>query len=137
MAINTTTPRTTGNDWYNPAAAAAMKSSVDLLKGVEDGIVRNFDNLDRVKAFTNDLSTTSDMFGSAQTALSGDASKENDQFVPLIDRAQNPARSVYQRLTSKEIVNTWPAERNEILSSIRSSKAIASNVADQLSPPKQ
>ena len=38
------------------------------------------------------------------------------------------------RLSSKDIVNTWPSERAEILAAIRRARAIGQNVADQLDP---
>lgn len=127
-------PNVSNDAWKNPAAAAAMKSSTDILKGVEDGIVRNFSDVNRVRAYVSDLASSSDMFSSAQQALTADKYPENDAFVPIIDKASGGVLVVAKRLGSQDIVNTWPAERNDILSAIRQSKSISANVAQQLDP---
>jgi hypothetical protein len=120
--------------WTNPAAAAALRSTADLLTSIEAGILRNIANVDLVRGFASDLHSTLDIFETATVALSEDASKENDAFLPLITTAGGGVEHAESRLASKELKSTWPIERGEILASIRRAKAISSNVADQLDP---
>ena len=120
--------------WTNPAAAAALRSTVDLLRGIEDGIVRNFANADLVRGYAADLKSTAEIFGSATDAITGDTSKENDSFLPLITNAGGGVLHAESRLSSKELTATWPLERGDILAAIRRARAISQNVADQLDP---
>lgn len=124
-----------GNDgWINPAAAAALRANVELLKTIEEGIVEHFGDIERVRGYAIDLRTTSDMFGAAHDAVAGDKLPDNDQFLPLIDRAGTGVSTAESRLNSKEIGSTWPAERTEILSAIRAARVLTDNIARQLDP---
>jgi hypothetical protein len=128
-------PSPTGDTaWTNPAAAAALRSTADLLQNIEDGVVRNFRDVELVRAYASDLRSTSEIFETATAAISGDASKENDSFLPLISNAGGGVERAEARLTSKELSSTWPLERSDILAAIRRAKAISQNVADQLDP---
>lgn len=120
--------------WTNPAAAAALRSTVDLLKGIEDGIVRNFKDAELVRGYAADLRSTVDIFDTATEAVSTDASAENDSFLPLISNAGGSASHAEVRLSSKELASTWPLERGDILAAIRRARALSQNVADQLDP---
>lgn len=120
--------------WTNPAAAAAMRSSVDLLKGIEDGILKHLDNIDRVRSFAIDLRSTSEIFTTASDAIANDGFKENDQFLPLINRASGSVSGAEGRLLSKDLAATWPSARADVISAIRSSRVISDNVARQLDP---
>lgn len=123
--------------WTNPAAAAALRSSVDLLKGIEDGILKHLDDVDRARNFAVDLRATSEIFTTATEAIMGDAYKENDQFLPLISRAGGSVNGAEGRLLSKDLASNWPAARSEVLSALRSSRVISLNVATQLDPTQQ
>jgi hypothetical protein len=120
--------------WTNPAASAALRSTAELLKVIEDGVVRNFRDVDQVRGFAADLRSTAEIFETATAAISDDASKENDSFLPLIENAGGSVARAEARLTSKELSSTWPIERGDILAAIRRAKAISQNVADQLDP---
>ena len=120
--------------WTNPAAAAALRSTVDLLKGIEDGIVRNFTNVELVRGYAADLKSTADIFATATDVISTDASKDNDSFLPLITNAGGGVLRAESRLNAKELTSTWPLERGDILAAIRRARAISQNVADQLDP---
>jgi hypothetical protein len=128
------TPLADSSQWKNPAAAAALQTSVDLLKNIEDGIVKHYGEVDKVRAYAADLQQSNDMFQSATDSISGDQSKDNDQFVPLIGRASGGVENAQTRLLSKDISSTWPAERSDILSAVRTAKLIAQNVSRQLDP---
>ena len=130
-------PATTAEDrsvWTNPAASAALRSTADLLAMIEAGIVRNMKDVDLVRGYAVDLRSTMEIYDAATTALSGDASKENDSFLPLISAAGGGVLHAETRLASKELTATWPIERGDILASIRRAKSISLNVADQLDP---
>ncbi len=120
--------------WTNPAAAAALRSTADLLETIEQGILRNFQNVDYVRGYASDLHSTLGIFSTATSAITDDASKENDSFLPLITTAGGGVEHAETRLSSKELKSTWPLERSEILASIRRAKSISANVADQLDP---
>ncbi|MCW2926303.1 MAG: hypothetical protein JWM86_271 [Thermoleophilia bacterium] len=120
--------------WTNPAASAALRSTVDLLKGIEEGMVRNFGSVDMVRAYAVDLKSTIEIFETATSVLMNDASKENDSFLPLIDTAGGGVTRAEARLSSKDLSATWPLERGDILAAIRRARAISLNVADQLDP---
>ena len=123
--------------WTNPVASAALRSTADLLKGIEDGIVRNFTDIERVRLFAGDLRSTLEILTAATTAISTDASVENDSFLPLVASANDGVELAENRLSSKELAATWPIERGDILSAIRRARAISQNVADQLDPRLQ
>ncbi|MCW2924222.1 MAG: hypothetical protein JWM98_1626 [Thermoleophilia bacterium] len=120
--------------WTNPAASAALRSTADLLKDVEDGIVRNFKNAGLVASYAADLRSTSEIIDAATTAISTDDSKENDAFLQLLENAGGSVSHAQDRLSSADLVSTWPLERGDILAAVRRAKAISSNVADQLDP---
>lgn len=120
--------------WTNPAAAAALRSTADLLASIESGIVRNIQSVDLVRGYAIDLRSTLDIFETATAAISGDASKENDSFLPLIDTAGGGVLHAEARLGAKELASTWPLERGDILAAIRRARSISANVADQLDP---
>jgi hypothetical protein len=134
IAATTSSVITDNQSWTNPAAAAALRSTVDLLKGIEDGIVRNFKDVEMVRGYAADLKSTSDIFQTATDVLTTDASKENDSFLPLISNAGGGVLRAESRLSSKELSSTWPIERGDILAAIRRARAISQNVADQLDP---
>jgi hypothetical protein len=134
IAATTTPQPTDSSSWTNPAAAAALRSTVDLLQGIEEGIVRNFKNVDMVRGYAADLKSTGDIFATATDVLMNDASKENDSFLPLINNAGGGVSRAESRLSSKELSSTWPIERGAILAAIRRARAISQNVADQLDP---
>lgn len=119
--------------WANPAAAAALRSSVDMLKGIEAGILKNFQDVERVRAYSTDLRSTSEIFSVASEAVNG-GNKEDDQFLPLIKRAGAGVTGAEVRLSSKEITSTWPLERTDILGAIRAARVLTENVARQLDP---
>lgn len=118
--------------WRNPAASAALRSAADLLGGVEDGIVRNFDSYVRVRTMVGDLRSSLEVIGSALDALASDASTDNDQFLPLIGTAGSALAYVENRLTDGEIGVTWLDERADILASVRKARTITHNAAAQL-----
>ncbi|MCW2922455.1 MAG: hypothetical protein JWL76_2329 [Thermoleophilia bacterium] len=120
--------------WTNPAASAALRSTADLLGTIEAGIVRNISDVGLVRAYAVDLRSTMEIYDAATTALSTDASKENDSFLPLISTAGGGVTHAESRLSSKELASTWPIERGDILAAIRRAKSISLNVADQLDP---
>jgi hypothetical protein len=120
--------------WTNPAASAALRSTADLLGSIEAGIVRNISDVGLVRAYAVDLRSTMEIYDAATTALTTDASKENDSFLPLITTAGGGVTHAEARLTSKELASTWPIERGDILAAIRRAKSISLNVADQLDP---
>ncbi|MCB0877751.1 MAG: hypothetical protein KDC46_02065 [Thermoleophilia bacterium] len=120
--------------WTNPAAAAALRSTAELLSSIEQGIIRNISNVNMVRGYAADLGSTMDIFETATQAISSDAYKENDSFLPLITTAGGGVTHAQERLVSKELNSTWPIERGDILASIRRARAISSNVADQLDP---
>jgi hypothetical protein len=131
----TTSPVIVDNSaWTNPAAAAALRSTVDLLKTNEDGVVRNFKDVELGRGYAADLKSTAEIFQTATDVISTDASKENDSFLPLITNAGGGVLRAESRLTSKELSSTWPIERGDILAAIRRARAISQNVADQLDP---
>jgi len=136
IATNTTPAFTpvAESGWTNPAAAAALRSTVDLLKDIEAGVVQNFTNLEMVRSFASDLRSTVEIFESATDAITGDDSKENDSFLPHINNAGGGVSHAENRLSSKDLTTTWPLERGDILAAIRRAKAISQNVADQLDP---
>jgi hypothetical protein len=120
--------------WTNPAAAAALRSTADLLEQIESGIVRNIKDVGLVRGYAIDLRSTLEIFETATTAITGDASKENDSFLPLITTAGGGVTHAETRLTAKELTSTWPLERGDILAAIRRARSISDNVADQLDP---
>lgn len=120
--------------WTNPAASAALRSTADLLTSIEAGIVRNMGDVGLVRAYAIDLRSTLEIYDAATNALSTDASKENDSFLPLISTAGGGVTHAESRLSSKELTSTWPIERGDILAAIRRAKSISLNVADQLDP---
>ena len=120
--------------WTNPAATAALRSSVQILASIEEGIVQNFAQVDKVLGFAADLRTTTDIFQAASDALLSDTNKDNDQFLPLIGQAGSRVTSAEGKLSSKDITSTWPSERATILEAVRHARVISSNVADQLDP---
>lgn len=126
-----------GSSWTNPAASAALRSTAELLRSIEDGIVRNFSDTERVRTFAGDLRSTLEILDAATTAISSDASVENDSFLPLVASANGGVELAESRLSSKELAVTWPLERADILSAIRRARAISQNVADQLDPRLQ
>jgi len=120
--------------WTNPAASAALRSTADLLGSIEAGIIRNMKEVDLVRGYAVDLRLTMEIYDAATAALSGDASKENDSFLPLINAAGGGVTHAETRLNSKDLNSTWPIERGDILAAIRRAKSISLNVADQLDP---
>jgi hypothetical protein len=134
IAAAPTPQPTDSSSWTNPAAAAALRSTVDLLTGIEAGIVRNFKDVEMVRGYASDLRSTTDIFATATDVLTSDASKENDSFLPLIANADGGVTRAEARLSSKELSSTWPIERGDILAAIRRARAISQNVADQLDP---
>ena len=120
--------------WTNPAASAALRSTSDLLQGIEDGIVRNFRAPDMVRSFAIDLRSTLEILESAATAITTDASKENDAFLPLVSTAGEGISFAEARLSSQNFAATWPVERGDILAAVRRARALSRNVADQLDP---
>lgn len=120
--------------WTNPAASAALRSTAELLHSIEDGIVRNFRDVELVRMYASDLRSTSEIFETATSALRSDASAENDAFLPLILNAGGSVERAETRLSAKELTSTWPLERGDILAAIRRARAISQNVADQLDP---
>lgn len=124
-----------GNEaWTNPAASAALHTTSDLLQGIEDGMVRNFRNPEAVRAYVIDLRSTLDIIDAATTAITGDASKENDAFLPLMSTVGDGVAYAENRLAAQNFAVTWPVERGDILAAIRRARAISRNVADQLDP---
>jgi hypothetical protein len=124
-------------EWTNPAAAAALRSSVELLRQIEDGMIKNYGDVDKVRSFAADLRMASETFSVANDALLNDAAKENDAFLPLINRAGSNVSAAEVKLSSKEFASQWPFERGDIVNSIRHAKVISGNIADQLDPRKQ
>ncbi|MCW2974482.1 MAG: hypothetical protein JWN72_2755 [Thermoleophilia bacterium] len=120
--------------WTNPAAAAAMRSTVDLLKLIEEGITRNFADPNRVLGYASDLRSTFDIYTQATDAITADDSKENDSFLPLINKAGANINDASDRFDSKDFATTWPLYRNDVLAQIRTARSISLNVADQLDP---
>ena len=124
-----------GNDaWTNPAASAALRSTADLLQGIEDGMVRNFRNPEAVRGYAIDLRSTLDILEAATTAITSDGSTENDAFLPLMETVGDGVGYAENRLASQNFATTWPLERGDILAAIRRARAISRNVADQLDP---
>ena len=123
-----------GSAWTNPAASAALRSTADLLKGIEDGVVRNFKSVELVRGYAADLKSTIDIMGTDATAISTDGSQENDSFLPLISTAGGGVEHAESRLSAKDLTATWQIERGDILAAIRLARAISQNVADQLDP---
>ena len=121
-------------DWTNPAAAAALRSSVDMLRVIEDGMLRSYDDVDRVRVLVSDLAVTDEILQAADKSIRTDASSSNDQFLPLVVTAGTGVQMAQARLDSKEIAQTWPIERGDILAAVRRARAISANVADQLDP---
>jgi hypothetical protein len=105
-----------------------------MLRVIEDGIIRNFGSVERVRYYASDLKSTMEILDTATSAITNDDSKENDSFLPLINSAGGGVTHAEARLVSKELAATWPIERTDILSAIRRAKAISQNVADQLDP---
>jgi len=138
--IATSTPTTalprpaTSLTWTNPAAAAALHSTADMLTTIESGIVRNFGNAAAVRSYATDLLSTVDIIATASEAITSDTSKENDAFLPLITNAGGNASHAGTRLQAKELATTWPVERGDILQAVRRARAISLNVANQLDP---
>lgn len=120
--------------WTNPAASAALRSTADLLKSIEEGIIRNIGDVSFVRGYAIDLKSTIEIFETATSAITGDDSKENDSFLPLILTAGGGVSHAETRLSSKELASTWPIERGDILAAIRRARSISQNVADQLDP---
>lgn len=120
--------------YKNPAATAALRSTVEILKGIEDGIVKNYTEVEKVRSFANDLHAAADIVSAASDAIMGDANKDNDQFLPLITQAGARVSAAEIRLSAKELSSTWPSERSSILDGIRHARVISSNIADQLDP---
>ncbi|MCZ4496303.1 MAG: hypothetical protein JWM25_886 [Thermoleophilia bacterium] len=132
-----TTPPTAGqqpSDWTNPAAAAALRSTVDMLANIEAGIVRDFTNVDRVRGYAYDLRSTIGIFEAATTAITSDSSVENDSFLPLLGQAGGGVSRAEHKLSAKDLNETWAGERSDILAAIRQAKNISHHVADQLDP---
>lgn len=127
-------PHIVNAPWKNAAAAAALRSSTQMLQVIEDGIVRNYTEPSKVRVFAADLRAASDVFVAATDAISTDSSKDNDQFLPLLGRASGGVSSAETRLQSKDLTATWPNTRSDILTTIRTARMIAANVADQLDP---
>lgn len=121
-------------NWTNPAAAAALRSSIDLLKGSEDGIIRNYQDPERARVFSAEVASSGDITSVAQQAVLSDASKENDQFVPLIDRASGYIGVASTALANKDLAANWPSARMDIVTAIRQARMISENVAKQLDP---
>lgn len=124
----------TGNPWTNPAAAAALRSTVDLLDGIEQGIVRNFADSNLVRQYATGLRSTMEIYEVAAMTITSDGSPENDAFLPLIESAGSSASLAETRLSAKELAATWPLERSDILAAIRRARALSQHVADQLDP---
>jgi hypothetical protein len=120
--------------WTNPVAAAALRSTVQLLADVENGVVRNFSDSSVVRGYANDLASAVGTIDAATIAITNDASKENDSFLPLIGNAGDSATHAENRLEAKELESTWTLERSGILAAIRRARTISQNVADQLDP---
>ena len=121
-----------GAPWQNPAAAAALVSSSELLKSIEDGVISNYGDVERVRTFATDLRATNEILASASDTLLGDSSAENDQFIPLVNRASTGVGAAELRLSSKDLTATWPAERDDIISAIRQARVLSFNIARQL-----
>src|SRR4051812_22892716 len=121
VAPTVTNPPSTATDtpWTNPAAAAALRSTAELLKSIEDGVVRNFKQVELVRGYAADLRSTTEIFETATAAISNDSSKENDSFLPLINNAGGSVERAESRLSSKDLSSTWPIERADILAAIR------------------
>ncbi len=132
LPVSTTTPQAPA--WGNPAAAAALRTTVQMLRSVEDGVVQSYSNLDQARAYAADLSSAGDILAVASTALSTDNNVENDQFLPLISKATGGVTVASTRLLSRELAATWPTERSEILSTIRMARMLGENVARSLDP---
>lgn len=131
---HTESPVADSASWTNPAASAALRSMSELLRGIEDGVVRNFTSVEQVRTYAVDLRSTIDILGTATDAIRTDSSAENDAFLPLMDTAGGGVERAESRLSSKELTATWPLERGEILAAIRRARSISENVADQLDP---
>jgi hypothetical protein len=133
-SVTAATTPSADSAWTNPAASAALRSTADLLATIEAGIVRNIKDVDLVRGYAVDLRSTMEIYEAATSAISGDASKENDSFLPLISTAGGGVTHAENRLSAKELASTWPIERGDILAAIRRAKSISLNVADQLDP---
>lgn len=131
------TPGMIETPWKNPAAASALRSTVQMLATIEDGIVKAYSQVDRVRLFATDLHTTNEILTAASDAISSDASKDNDLFLPQLNLAGTGMFSAEQRLVDKNLGATWPVERGDILGAIRKARVITANVADQLDPNHQ
>jgi hypothetical protein len=135
MQVAATKPITPASDsWKNPAAAAALHSSVDMLTSIERGMERNFSDVSHIRSFVSDLHSATDVLTLATDALTNDGEVGNDSFLPLVTRASTNVAGVEARLASKEIVSTWPSERTDILAAIRQARTLSFNVAKQLDP---
>ncbi len=93
---------------------------------------QHFTDVDRVRAMVADIRSANEVITAASEAIASDASKDNDQFLPLIARAGGGVAAAEARLSSKDIAATWPMERADILASVRNAKVISKNIADQL-----
>jgi len=123
--------------WKNPAAASALRSTVQLLASIEDGMVKSFSDAERVKLFAPDLHATNDILTAATDAIMNDANKENDSFLPQLTLAGTGVLAAESRLIDKNFSATWPVQRGDILGAIRKARVISGNVADQLDPNGQ
>ena len=123
-----------GLPWQNPAAASALRSTVQMLTTIEDGVIKAYSDVERVKLFAADLQMTSDILATATDALLNDGNKENDAFLPQLTLAGGGVTQAENRLSDKDIAATWPAERGDILGAIRKARVLAGNVADQVDP---
>jgi hypothetical protein len=125
-------PRAPGVPWQNPAAAAALSSSAEILKGVEDGVVRNYADADGARGYAADLKATNEILATASEVLLADNYTENDQFVPLVNRAGTGVGIAESKLNSKDLTSTWPFERDDVLSAVRQARVLSMHIARQL-----
>ena len=127
-------PDNLSEPWQNPAAAAALKISTQMLQQVRDGIEINYDAIDRVRGLAGSLDTAGGIFSDANSVLAEDGNDMNDSFIPLIDRATSNVNLVATRLQSKEINDTWRDERQSLLDAVKSAMVISQTVGEQLDP---
>jgi hypothetical protein len=130
-------PQVPLTSWSNPAAAAALNCSAQLLGDIEASVIRFYNDVDRVRDLASDLHSTNEILDTATDALLNDGSADNDQFVPLLGRAGSGVVSAETKLSSKDLQNTWPNERTDVLATIRQARVISENVAHQLGVPPQ